>query len=378
MNKSTQFSFWELSEFLGPKDLIIIGSGIVGLSAALYYKTFHPQSKIIIIEAGRLPQGASSKNAGFACIGSLSELIDDLSTNSFEEIIQLMRERKNGLDALFRNVSPRKMDFHRWGGFEIFDEKDSYEKCMKYRGQFNKAMADITQLKETFIPANRALKTFGFDGVNHMIKNRFEGQINTGKMLMELVTSAWKKGIYILNNTRVESFMDLGEKVELVLDNRMTIYSKKVLICSNGFARQLLPELDVHPARAQVLITEKIDSLPVKGTFHYDRGYFYFRNIDGRILLGGGRNLDFETETTTDFSLNSTIQQALEELLFQKIIPNRKVNIEHRWTGIMGVGKIKRPIIKKISNNIACSVRMGGMGVALGTNAGQEGAKLLI
>jgi hypothetical protein len=33
--------------------------------------------------------------------------------------------------------------------------------------------------------------------------------------------------------------------------------------------------------------------------FHLEKGYYYFRNINDRILLGGGRNLDFEGETTT-------------------------------------------------------------------------------
>jgi hypothetical protein len=35
----------------------------------------------------------------------------------------------------------------------------------------------------------------------------------------------------------------------------------------------------VKPARAQVLITEPIDNLDVRGTFHLDCGYYYFRNI---------------------------------------------------------------------------------------------------
>ena len=29
-------------------------------------------------------------------------------------------------------------------------------------------------------------------------------------------------------------------------------------------------------------------NLKIKGSFHYEKGYYYFRNIDNRILLGGG------------------------------------------------------------------------------------------
>ena len=57
----------------------------------------------------------------------------------------------------------------------------------------------------------------------------------------------------------------------------------------------------MQPARAQVLITKPIKNLQIKGTFHLDKGYYYFRNIDNRILFGGGRNLDFKTEETSEF-----------------------------------------------------------------------------
>jgi glycine/D-amino acid oxidase-like deaminating enzyme len=56
----------------------------------------------------------------------------------------------------------------------------------------------------------------------------------------------------------------------------------------------------LKPARAQVLITKPIDSLKIKGTFHMDRGYYYFRNIDNRVLIGGGRNLDLKKRKQID------------------------------------------------------------------------------
>ena len=83
----------------------------------------------------------------------------------------------------------------------------------------------------------------------------------------------------------------------------MEFSTSKLLIATNGFASQLINE-PVKPARAQVLITKPIKNLHIKGTFHLDKGYYYFRNIDDRILFGGGRNLDFKGEETTAFSAN--------------------------------------------------------------------------
>ena len=59
------------------------------------------------------------------------------------------------------------------------------------------------------------------------------------------------------------------------------------------------------------------------------------------------------------------------------IIPNEKVEIDYTWSGIMGVGSTKKPIIKQIKPNISVGVRMGGMGVAIGSLVGQKVANIL-
>ena len=81
--------------------------------------------------------------------------------------------------------------------------------------------------------------------------------------------------------------------------------------------------------------------------------------------------MDLKTETSTDFTLNVKIQLQLEKLLKTVILPNTSFEIEQRWCGIMGVGNEKKPIIKKVSPNVVCSVRMGGMGVAIGSLVGK-------
>ena len=60
------------------------------------------------------------------------------------------------------------------------------------------------------------------------------------------------------------------------------------------------------------------------------------------------------------------------------ILPGTDYKIENRWSGIMGLGDTKSPIVKKVSGNIYCAVRMGGMGVALGSLTGEEAATLVL
>jgi gamma-glutamylputrescine oxidase len=153
---------------------------------------------------------------------------------------------------------------------------------------------------------------------------------------------------------------------------------RKLIICTNGFSKRFFPEMDVAPARAQVIVTSKIPDLRLKGIFHFDEGYYYFRNIGNRVLFGGGRNLDFEGEKTTEMETTSLIIGELKKILQERILPYTDFEIEHEWAGTMGVGKTKSPIIKKVDTNIYCGIRLGGMGVAIGSLVGKELAELIL
>ncbi len=367
-------SYWEIKSWLTNIDFTIVGSGIVGLNCALQLKERFPKSKILILEKGMLPQGASTKNAGFACFGSLSELLEDLKSHSEEEVIQLVKKRFDGLILLRQTLGDSTINFQQLGGYELFSEenKDLFENCLSNKNTINKLLKpifreDVFSLKNNF---------FNFKNIKeNYVFNQFEGQIDTGNMMEALLQKVQSQGIKILNNILVESFSEDQNEVK-IKTNQFELSSSKLCIATNGFAHQLLNQ-PVKPARAQVLITKPIENLHIKGAFHLEQGYYYFRNIDNRILLGGGRHLDFKTEETSQFGETEIIQNKLEELLKNTILPNTTFEIDYRWSGIMGVGNQKKAIVKQLNNHVFCGVRLGGMGVAMGCLIGQELAELL-
>ena len=367
-------SYWEIKSWISNIDFTIVGSGIVGLNCALSLKIKHPKANILIIEKGMLPQGASTKNAGFACFGSLSEIIDDLSTHTVQEVIELVNKRVKGLKLLRNTIGDNLINYQQLGGYELFAKKDGelYETCLSKKEEINSLLKPIFNQEVFSLKRN----TFNFKNIqNQYIFNQFEGQIDTGYMMTALLDLAQSKGIKILNNCVVESFSELNNSVQ-IKTNHFEFSSSKLLIATNGFANQLLNE-NIKPARAQVLITKPIENIHIKGTFHLNKGYYYFRNIDNRILFGGGRNLDFKGEETTELTQTEIIQNKLEELLKTTILPETSFEIDYRWSGIMGVGNQKKAIVKQLSNNVFCGVRLGGMGVAIGSLVGKELAELI-
>ncbi len=366
-------SYWEKKTYFSKYDLIVIGSGIVGISSAISFRKKNKKAKILIIERGILPAGASTKNAGFASCGSAGELLDDLKKTSESTVLETVEMRWKGLRILRNRLGDKNMNYRPIGGYELFRDPEQYENTLSEIEQLNIKMNRIISRKDCF--TNVSKKTT-FKKVKGILLNKYEGQIDTGLMMRNLQLYAIKNNIFVLNNINIFKVKDVGHGVELQSNYGLFVASR-VLVATNGFAKELLDINDVKPARAQVLITKPISGLKIKGCYHYDRGYYYFRDIDNRILLGGGRNLDFETETTTDSSTNTTIQNKLDQLLKEVILPGQKFEIDGRWTGIMGVGSEKKPIIKFVSKNVLAAVRMGGMGIAIGSWVGEKAASLI-
>ncbi|NME69995.1 NAD(P)/FAD-dependent oxidoreductase [Flammeovirga aprica] len=366
-------SFWEKDSFI-QYDFIIIGSGIVGLTTAIEYKESHPKEKVLIIEKGILPLGASTKNAGFACFGSLTEICDDLENMPADKVIETVEKRYIGLQKLRKRLGDSNFGFQQLGGYELITEEQ--KKYLERTEEINTLLYPIFKEK-VFSVANDKIKSFGFHHktVKHLLFNQFEGQIHTGKMMKGLIDLARSIDIEIITGTEVTDFVDDGDKVIVNCRNqtqKVDFYAEKISICVNAFAQKLLPQLEVHPGRGQVVITNPIQDLPIKGTFHMDRGYYYFRNVGNRILLGGGRNLDYEGETTTEIKTTSNIIHHLQLLLKEVILPQTPHYIDMKWAGIMAFGDQKAPIIKLLSDRIGIGVRMGGMGVAIGSEVGKE------
>lgn len=378
MLKLEQLSYWEKKTYFEELDFLVIGAGIVGSSAALHLRKQYPTAKILVVERNFLPAGASTKNAGFACFGSVTELLDDFSKISENEVWETVAHRWEGLQYLRELIGDENLDLKALGSWDLIrtDEDATLEKSLQYLPYLNQQIDAITGVQNVYSLDKNVKEKFGFNSIQAAFHNQLEGQIDTGKMMVKFHQLLSENGIHLLTGIEILELKSIQNQVE-VQSNIGNFNASKVAVCVNGFAQRFLPKNDILPARAQVLITKKIDNLPFKGTFHYQEGYYYFRNIHDRVLFGGGRNLDFAGETTTEIENSTIILNQLEKLLREIILPYTSFEIDYSWAGIMGVGKTKKPIIELVKPNIAVGVRMGGMGVAIGSIVGKDVAKLL-
>jgi len=376
-----QPSVWENETFFAHKDVIIVGSGLVGLWSAYYMKKFSPGARVLIVERGIIPTGASTRNAGFACIGSATELLANARENGEQSMLEIVGMRYEGLSRIQKVFSKKEIEYERYGGYELITDAQ-YNKLKQLKndlGWLNIVLRKTIKDEKTFRIADKKIKDFGFKQTNHLIESKSEAQLHSGKLLESLLRKVQSMGVQVITQTNVEGFEKINGKITIHTNLPVTLTADQLLVCTNGFAQQLLPNIDVSPVRGQVLVTSPIKKLSFKGVFHFDEGFYYFRNLSGnRVLLGGARNKAFEKEKTDEMATTDFIQSELERFLKDIVLPKQKYTIEHRWSGIMGIGSGKFPVIKKIEKNVYCAVRMSGMGVALSPVVGDIVARQMM
>ena len=216
----SNLSYWEKKNFFHA-DVIIVGAGIVGLNAAIAIKEKNQKLELIVLEKGFLPSGASTKNAGFACFGSISELIEQEKLSGTNGLHQLIERRWKGLLKLRNLLGDDNIDYQNHGGYELFKpkQKELAMECVSKISHFNALIAGVVNEKETYCLTNTKIKDFGFHNVDHLIECKLEAQIDPGKMMKALLSKAMSLGIQVLNNCKVEKFSLAIYKAVVVNNN---------------------------------------------------------------------------------------------------------------------------------------------------------------
>jgi glycine/D-amino acid oxidase-like deaminating enzyme len=371
------FSYWEQKNLFS-YDLIVIGSGFTGLSTAIHYQKKHPKARVLVLEKGIFPTGASTKNAGFACFGSLTEILDDFWIMDQQEVFSLVERRYQGLQQIRKTFGDANLRYKHRHGFELLEAENS--QAADQIGEVNRLLKKLFK-KDVFSLVKNPAKMGFSDRVKLIVENQFEGELDPGAYLDCLWEMASKLGIRIVTGISVVEIDKDGGRVIGENASKSRVYefqAAQIAVCTNAFTKKLWPESELEPGRGLILLSKPLDfKFPWKGSFHMDKGFVYFREIDGRLLLGGARNKDFEKEKSLEFETNPKIKRHLELLAKEVIFPEKNIEWEMEWTGIMAFGPKKSPLIQPIGQKTAVAVRLGGMGVALGWKIGKELSQLL-
>ncbi|NBP06318.1 MAG: FAD-binding oxidoreductase [Bacteroidetes bacterium] len=345
MKTLPNLSFWE-QQWLKNADILIIGSGIVGLQTARHIKNQWPHREVWVIDRAPMSLGASTRNAGFACFGSMGEILDDISRTDENTAYALYEKRYKGLQQLLADFGETAIGYEKTGGYEIFTPEDhaEYETIAANMNRVNNTLESVAGEKPFQLKSTSKL---GMKVLENGVYTPLEGMVQTHLLYKKVQEAATSAGVRIMGGLSAlpPEKLDSG-KWRVKTQEGYTLDAQTLVVCTNGYAAQLLPQLEVVPARGQVLVTSAIPGLAWRGLMHADKGYIYFRSLGTRILIGGGRNLDFAGETTPELDTTEVHQN-------------------------------RTPIVQRMDEGLYVCVRMGGMGVALSALVSRELAQLV-
>nr|MBS0038448.1 FAD-binding oxidoreductase [Saprospiraceae bacterium] len=386
MEKLSTLSYWERSLFPLECDLCIIGGGFTGSWATFHLSKLKPGLKVILLESQSNGRGASTRNAGFLCYGSPSEILQDVEKMGEDRAAQLVGQRHRGLQMIKKFIPAKDVEMKMSDGFEFFPHK--LEELRQH------TLAKVDDLNNLLSP-HLGFTPFYFQKApatsspknqlhNHradrIISIRGEGQVNPAKLLQYL--NLWNRstGAELIEGVEVTKLQEGAHSVRVETNLDLNIDAKKVLVATNGFYNRLFPNSNLlKPARNVIALLQSDRPLGITGNFHCDRGYIYFRAVENKLLIGGGRNWAGEGEYTESMKVNKDIEKRLiqfaEEQIFTHPIHFEKIL---SWAGIMGVGDEKQPVMKWESDRVYSAVRLSGMGVALSPLMGYRAAREIV
>lgn len=346
-------------------DYIVIGAGIAGLSTAYWLEKNQPTAKIAVIDKFSLGYGASGRNAGFVTCGSalhFSKLHDQFGQAKAQEIWNFSEENRELLLKEIIQDEAHKVDYKTTGSCTVIPDQTQVAKYEKILKMMTYSKIDVDLMDARTLQTEYAVKdsagaiAYKHDGVVHPVK------------LLKQIQSKLKNTEFIFGE-EVFQIQSNDQSTEVKTQKR-TYVAAKTFVCLNGFTGQLLSEFRqvIKPQRGQIIVTEKVPKM-IKGPCYLTQHLCYFRQLpSGEILIGGFRNHDAENENTAHDQATDKIQSALENFAKTYFEKTANIQINYRWSGIMGFSPDDQMIIgehpKRKSIHLMAGCSGHGMGLS--------------
>jgi glycine/D-amino acid oxidase-like deaminating enzyme len=338
----------------GPVDVAVVGGGVTGLSSA--FTLASGGLRVRVHEARTVASGASGRNGGFALRGGAMPYDQARATLGAGRAAALWQLTERTLDRMEELAGDA---LRRVGSLRLAaDEKERAELLAEYE-----ALRDDGFAAEWVDDPGGRL-TGRYPGA---LLHPNDGALTPGRWIRRLASLAAEAGAELREHDRVVS-----------LD---ALEAEAFVIASDGYPAGLVRELDavVAPTRGQVVVTEPLGEV-LYGRPHYARhGFDYWQQLpDGRLVIGGRRDLDLDGETTAEEATTPEIQSALEALIAELV--GRTPAITHRWSGIFGMSPDALPLVGAVPGHDGVWVSRGysGHGNVLGLACGDLVAKAIL
>lgn len=335
-------------------DVCVVGLGGSGLSCI--HELLQLGYSVVGIDADIVGGGAAGRNGGFLLAG----------TGAFyhDAVAALGRERtraiyQSTLDEMDRITEATPAVVHRVGSLRVAASPEEELDCAL---QLETMRADGFDVEPYRGPEGRGL-IFAADGAfDPLARCRI------------LARSAVAAGARLYEHSRAITCE--SNEVRTAIG---CVRCEAVVVAVDGNLDRIFPELGdrVRTARLQMLATAPAPEIHIPRPVYSRWGYDYWQQLpDGRVVIGGCRDLFVDAEWTSADTPSIDLQERLERVLRETI--GVKQPITHRWAASVGYSNSILPVLAEVRENVWAIGGYNGTGNVLGALYGRIAARLAV
>lgn len=324
-------------------DVVIVGAGISGISAAYWLEKEDPTLKIAVVEKARLGFGATGRNAGFVTCGSVEHFNRLVGKHGLQEATDIWRFSETNLKLLESEIiqgDGASLQFEKKGCYSLAANEAEITELKKVADLMSTLKIPVQVYSESEVK-----KCVGAEKFVGGIKYMDDATVHPIRLLERMASKL--KSTQLIEGTEVFS-VDQGDAgSRLVRTDKGTIETSMVVYALNGYSSSLHPWFadKIYATRAQILMMEKVPFFmdgPCYANFYLD----YFRQLpSGEMLIGGFRQLEKATEVGYSDHITDVIQNALHDFIKHHLPQYEGKSVSHRWSGVMGFSKDGQPLV---------------------------------
>lgn len=354
-------------------DIIVIGGGYTGLSAALFLAE-HGR-KPVVLEARHVGFGASGRNGGQVIPGLKHDPEDLLATYGSEHGQRMIEMVGSAADLVFNLIDRHKIQCSpvRTGWIQAAHSEMATAAVHKRARQWQAQGVDVDILDR-----DRITELTGTDHYFGGWRDPRAGAIQPLDYARGLARKAHEFGAIIYENSPVLSLSRTGNEW-LAQTATGAVRAPHVLVATNGYTGNLVPGLEqsILPVQSMIIATKPLsDTLKQKvmpgGVVLSEtrKLSFYMRQTpDGRFLIGGRGAVGDREKAVLMEALNAGMRRIFPQL--------QDVAIDYHWSGHVALTMDGLPHLHNPEPGLYTILGYNGRGLALATSFGKMYAELI-
>jgi glycine/D-amino acid oxidase-like deaminating enzyme len=386
-------------------DVLIIGAGLTGASAAYHLgpavrdRSLH----VAVIDCGDPATEASGRNGGtfqllpensVGLYGGLARERLQFLLRVYPSVpIEILRAESERQASLVLGMALRNRDRLQ----QIIDD-ESIDCDFSPRGWIYLAHTDSEEqgmCEEVMLAAQHGQrielwsrrKIFEEFDIRTDFVGRFipgDGTYHPFKYVCGLISAALKSGVELYTRVRVERIRSMSPDRHYLTTDRGRIVARRVIVATNAFTRELLPEMrSISPRQSQIMLTEHALDRARGRTLTTEQGPAFFsqpragaRNGRAPLLFGGGKDRPMKNPASRRRSLGiHNLLLQLRDQYYPELCGQPPTS---EWVGPMAFTPDGLPAVGFVRPGLILAAGFNGYGGSYTTAGGQAGAEMAI